>query len=86
MSDKDNGGPAFPTGKCVGDTWVQEGGMTMHDYYAAHAPITFADAHAQWYADPDREPCTKPTVGDVMKHLAAMRIVYADAMLKEREK
>ncbi len=44
-------------------------------YYAAHAPITLADALGQ-YSETDR-----PTNEAVMRRLARMRWHYADAMI-----
>ena len=42
MSDEKTGGPAFPTGVIpTGERWnpqAHNAGMTLWDYYAAHAP------------------------------------------------
>ena len=68
--------PATPDNAC----WLNEG-MTLLDYFAAHAPISFADA---------KEYCRSSMEGDVthekvMKVLAQMRSAYADEMLKMRK-
>lgn len=72
MSDKDNGGSAFPiidglsSDRDNGYTTYGDGGMSLRDYFAAHAPIPnqFLSLEAH---------CT-------------YRYAYADAMIKERNK
>lgn len=90
---KPNGGPAFPgfgqifTTDAQGRTgpqalWGMEGsaGMTLRDYFAAHAPAM----PEQWFKDSPRKKA------DPLWHWseasAAWAYCYADAMLAEREK
>ena len=92
-----NGGPAFPA-ECGGSTKAQVGfdgeiiqpgmrahysGMTLRDYFAAHAPITMADATKTLFDSGTKD---EVTVMDVINILSKMRFAYADAMLLERAK
>ncbi len=44
MSEKDNGGPAFPNYKRIGEAEISEGGMSLRDYFASKAlPTLLAD-------------------------------------------
>lgn len=46
-----DGGPAFPQGKQVGQCSVSEGGMTLRDYFAAKAMqglISACDSEGTW--------------------------------------
>lgn len=88
---KNNGGPAFPVANYDHQTFQTEtveehrrllSGMTLRDYFAAHAPITFQDAVWVLIKQEDRDF----TGAEILEMLALMRIGYADAMLKEREK
>lgn len=75
MSDKQTGGPAFPT-----EVWDSEGvpqhteGMTLRDYFAAKAMQAFVSAWVatKQYPNTDME---------VAQHAYQM----ADAMLKARD-
>lgn len=85
---KDNGGPAFPRpfskeGNFT-DSKIYRGqdGMSLRDYYAAHAPITLQDAI--WAMQQVGE--TVKTGEELITFFAQLRLAYADAMLKEREK
>lgn len=59
-------------------------GMTLRDYFAAHAPVTFAEALAACTG-------TMPALSDTdtrdfaWKVLASLRYEYADAMLLARK-
>lgn len=75
------GGPAFPAHK----NWRIDSGMTLRDYFAAHAPITIEDA--MLVAGLDCSAFGMLPLGkrmDVMVALANMRGTYADAMIAER--
>lgn len=80
--EKDTGGAAFP--KAGLDPWNQAKsvhcGMTLRDYFAAHAPVTIDDAvHAlQCVGNND------PTGGEIFLMMSAMRFGYADAMIETR--
>lgn len=65
MSKQNDGGPAFPRDH------VNEGhnGMTLRDYFAAHAPLP-----PEWWRGGDRG----------LSDDIAWRWYYADAMLKAR--
>lgn len=65
----DNGGWAFPTGD------GQFGGMSLRDYFAAHAP----EPGAEWI----NEQISAGRAFDEV--LATHAYEYADAMLKARE-
>lgn len=97
---KNNGGPAFPhVERPVGwdsrgdvqtiERWTQ-GGMSLRDYFIAHAPAqeiadlvpTNIKGCAEYLGiDP-----AKYTVGDYLRVLAKARGQWADAMLLERDK
>ncbi len=68
---KNTGGPAFPT-----EVWDNEGvphhteGMTLRDYFAAHAP----EPHKNWYGG-------ERGFADIIE----WRWHYADAMLEARK-
>ena len=89
MSDKiKDGGPAFPVSTAEASEGHQDGpntwqfpGMTLRDYFAAHAPIGVADANEAFYRMNGRNPRTS----EMLDTLAGLRSRYADAMLKARE-
>jgi len=86
---KPDGGPAFPRpaseytkdGSCADGNHAisAQTGMTLRDYFAAHAPITFQDACDAIGED-------GYSYKEAFTRLARMRMAYADAMLAEREK
>lgn len=92
MTDQPDNPPAFPypskprgygQSSDSGQHYVIYGGqpgMTLRDYFAAHAPLTFADAVEHW-----RGKGESTSYEQVMKTLAAMRMAYADAMLRARQ-
>lgn len=73
----DDGGPAFPTSEEHGFNSGAPG-MTLRDYFAAHAPIGVADANEAFYREHGRNARTS----EMLDVLARLRIAYADAMLK----
>lgn len=85
MSPEDRGGPAFPIHPSLPDrlgctSSESDAGMTLRDYFAAHAITAFMAA-----------ACTqnfKPKNGDVINEQVIAESAYAlaDAMLKERVK
>jgi hypothetical protein len=88
---KDNGGPAFPS-KASGPGVAQAlgmgvpvsdcHGMTLRQYYMAHAPFTLDDA--RYVAE---AVGGKNVTGEgLIKIIVNMRADYADAMLAERVK
>lgn len=74
-----DGGPAFPTEPVYGPDYKPDrcNGMSLRQYYAAHAPITIAEA-AIAFQGPDAEASYERIIGV----LAKMRFAYADAMIK----
>lgn len=82
MIDK-TGGPAFPLplGNAQIDKSVQ--GMTLRQYYAAHAPITLVDAQNAIKLEGGNIHLTG---GQVLKFLALMRWRYADDMIAGADK
>lgn len=75
MDDKKTGGPAFSaTGP------VSNKGMTLRDYFAAHAPITLADAVSVL----EHSNAPSCTIYETLAYLAKLRTDYADAMIAAR--
>ena len=92
--EKNDGGPAFPTSpNGVDPTWAaaRTGGMTLRDYFMAHAPaqeiadVVPADIRgcAQYLGI---EPSAYKAPVHYFQVLAKIRGEWADAMLAEREK
>jgi hypothetical protein len=82
MTHKPDNPPAFPiTPETheMGEYWQ---GMTLRDYFAAHAPITLADSYHAFMQKPD---IGEPTKEQLMQDLAESRYAYATAMLKARD-
>lgn len=86
-----DGGPAFPVGGFPGDTFFKpvppHAGMTLRDYFAAHAPSLPAKLGvlAEEAADiesPDKTHGEKCAV--LLEIAAEWRYRYADAMLAAR--
>ena len=75
-----NGGAAFPVAAGPGQQFTQ--GMSLRDWFAGTAPITFSDAIEVLKSQAD----DKFTGADILQMLAELRGGYADAMLAEREK
>jgi hypothetical protein len=59
-------------------------GMTLRDYFAAHAPITYQDA-VEWLDCYGGEVVGPWNPGTIMETLVDLRNEYADAMLAARE-
>jgi hypothetical protein len=79
MNNQNTGGPAFPSTHPHG----QDEGMTLRDYFAAHAPITLTDAVE--FLDTYGGEVTGPWPPQkVLRTLADLRVEYADAMLQAR--
>lgn len=90
---------AFPTPDVYQDGNVLEygqNGMTLRDYFAAHAPVSFADAviacdNHRNAPDSQTAICRVLVQGaaaivEAMAMLAKLRGQYADAMIAERAK
>lgn len=81
MSKENNGGPVFPT-TFENFKLTQSGtGISMRDYFAAHAPITLEDAKKALVAIGEIDALGS----EQLKLLADMRFSYADTMLKARQ-
>lgn len=80
MSTKDDGGPAFPNDN-EGDG-TMSGGMSLRDYFAAHALLLFASTvGGQSLFDESRA-----TGLNAINTSAKLAYEIADAMLAERAK
>lgn len=79
MATDKTGGPAFP-GTEANDLNSGCPGMTLRDYFAAHAPIDLGWANEIFYRRMGRNPGWQET----LEQLAELRGAYADKMLKER--
>lgn len=73
MKMKDYGGPAFPTLHIPDASPPAWSGMTLRDYFAAKAMITF-------WMDPEITDCNRD-----LDSVARWSYEMADAMLKARE-
>ena len=86
MTNKDTGGPAFPSKKKVyragyaTDEYVPVDGMTLRDYFAAKAMQIMWDAYDKGYCGLNNQDA--PNVEVIAKASYSM----ADAMLAERSK
>ena len=83
------GGPAFPTTQANGANYGAAG-MTLRDYFAAHAPKEVRDLDG-WKVSDCAEALGLPegVAYNWLKHyiplIAKLSYEYADAMLKARE-
>ena len=78
----DTSGPAFPM--CM-PTSIGTGvvyGMTLHDYFAAHANPALYKPLETLTAKLGRHP----SVGELADYIANLRFIEAGAMLKEKNK
>lgn len=55
-------------------------GMTLHQWYAAHAPFTIQNAREFLF---DSQPGFKPAWNDLIDALCRMQITYADKMMEK---
>lgn len=72
MTQRDNGGPAFPV---ADDVAGSNSGMTLRDWFAGHCP----PMTEQWFED-------SPAGTHWNEAYAAWAYHYADAMMAERAK
>ena len=75
---------AFPQALQAGDLAQATGGMTLRDYFAAHAPITYQDA-VDWLDCFGGEVTGPWPSGRIIDVLSDLRMEYADAMLRARQ-
>lgn len=94
MSEKPNGGTAFPTMPIYsGDDEVVKasGGMSLRDYFAAHAPqhrVEFdgPDQLLEFLGTKNVSPGgLEGKARDAARVQAKLAYIYADAMIKERD-
>lgn len=85
MAEWKGGGPAFPSSASTGPDGqsVSFFGMTVRDYFMAHAPFDIGHAAQMLGLDFDQLG-TDTNRAMAMGILTLMRREYADAMLKER--
>lgn len=91
MSERDDGGPAFPSvmdSYGTGQTEFATRGMTLRDYFAIHAP-----SPEPWWLELNRQrdrsrnphnDSYKPPIRSEMELNTSWRYEYADAMLAAR--
>ncbi len=60
-------------------------GMTLRDYFAAHAPFTMTDVIESFISN-SKENQKGPTGREIIDFMVALRFSYADAILAERAK
>jgi len=78
-----NGGPAFPSGLVENSNDEVDAlhkGMTLRDYFAAHADVSIYTPLENLTTQLHR----KPTIGEMAEYIASIRSIEADAMLKAR--
>ena len=94
MTNIDDGGPAFPGEYAItmrhpdgGDEtrMISGAGMTLRDYFAAHAPVT-PESWARDWMEVNGGNFDDRTPGEVAEIMASWCYYYADAMLAERSK
>lgn len=74
------GGPVFPQNVDLGcGQGITAFGMSVRQYFAAHAPVGWMDAADAVYRDSDYK--TTPVTAEIMAALIKMRADYADQML-----
>lgn len=81
MSEKNNGGPAFPTSRVNmnGEVVPDEVGMSLRDYFAAKAmTMTMMEFEQDWDAHAFEQP-------SFLDWAAERAYAIADAMLKVRQ-
>lgn len=76
MTDKKDGGPAYPGIGEQGGHQVHKSGMSLRDYFAGQALV----AHGGWL---EKQPSNDPSVSWVV---ASRAYAIADAMIAERDK
>ena len=84
MTEKNDGGPAFPQKSFAALThgagnWETTGGMSLRDWFAQQAP----EMPEQWWKDTKAEYGGRS--GSYAEAIAAWRYFYADAMLAARK-
>ncbi len=85
MSERNDGGPAFPT------QLHPQAGLTKRDYFAIHGPAPTAEAikhhgEVERMANPHNEPYGKPVRHSGDEIAVILRYQFADRMLADREK
>lgn len=91
MSKIYDGGPAFPVDylesekKDKGFRYRRGGGITLRDYFAAHAPVDFQMA-LQVFGAQDINLTDDETRAAFFAIWAMLRTEYADAMIAARSK
>lgn len=84
MNKTNTGGSAFPSPSVTlpnGDVMYGEFGMTLRDYFAAHADVSIYRPLESLTDKLHR----RPTNGEMAEYIASIRAIEADAMLKARE-
>lgn len=79
MTTSDDGGTAFPTGESPDSPFVAQRGMTLRDYFAAHAMAAYIAESYAGARDAGHDGCLWD-----LSDVASFAFDQADAMLKER--
>ena len=84
MNRNEQGGAAFPISHSdKPGAYEAECGMSLREYYMAHAPISMEDAMQAAQCYPSMSKDQRP---NMWKAMAELRAEYADAMLAARGK
>jgi hypothetical protein len=92
MAEQDNGGQAYPelvaphTPGVPGFSLRCAEGMTLLDYFAAHSPISLADAKESYCRNKCDGTRTEVEFGAIWDYWASMRYSYAAAMIAEKRR
>jgi hypothetical protein len=84
--NKETGGPAFPCYEFKESygQMMAVGGMTLRDYFAVHAPITYQDA-IEWLDCYGGEIVGPWSSTEITATLVDLRNNYADKMIEARK-
>jgi len=87
METNNDGGNAFPSISNVEfeQNWITEEGMSLRDYFACHSPFGVNQALDIINGVKNRGSDTA-SINDIAEACGRMNYIYADAMLKERNK
>ena len=86
MTDKPDNPAAFPVPIAISAAddvyYSSETGMTLRDYFAGQVDISVYNPNRS-FEDANGK---QPTISELAAYIAEIRMIEADAMLKEREK
>ena len=85
MSDTPKNPQAFPQPVSIspaGDEHIAYEGMTLRDYFAGQVDVSVYNPNTSYCLAKGHEP----TIAELAAYIAEIRMIEADAMLKERAK